>query len=119
MLSQVQSQRLCVFVVWEPVIVSDVGPPPTSVLSLVLDPRAVQFWDASRSLSKSMVAARENTWLVPEGEPPPSPGMIIWDFVAVFPPGAFWRSHEPPTSHCDPVVDCIEKIRTDVLARVQ
>lgn len=119
MLSRVQSQQLRVFIVWEPVIVSDLGPPTSSVLARVSDPRAVQFWDESRALSKSMVATRENTWLVPEGESAPSPGMIIWDFVAVFPPKKAWRSHEAPTSHCDPVVECIEKIRTEVLSRVQ
>ena len=107
MLNQVQSHQLRVFIVWEPVIATDLGPPTSFVLSRVSDPRAVQFWDKSRSLSKSMVAGQENTWHVPQGESPLSPGMIIWDFVAVFPPGAVWRSHEPPTSHCNPVVDCI------------
>lgn len=119
LLNQVQSQKLRVFVIWEPVIASDLGPPTTSVLARVSDARAVQFWDESRSLSKSMVAAREDTWLVPEGESAPSPGMIIWDFVAVFPPGGYWRSHLIPTSHCDPVVECIEKVSTDVRAHAR
>jgi hypothetical protein len=118
MLSQVPDQRLRAFIIWEPVIASDLGPPTSFVLSLVSDPRAVQFWDGSRSLSEFIVTTEENSWLEEPGESP-SPDMIVWDLVAVFSPGMVWRSHEPPTSHCGPVVKCIEEIRADLLAHVK
>jgi len=118
MLSQIPGQRLRAFIIWEPVIASDLGPPTSFVLSRVSDPRAMQFWDGSGSLSESMVAAEDNSWLVEPGESP-SPDMIVWDLVAVFPPGMIWRSHESPSSHCGPVVRCIEEIREDLLAHAK
>jgi len=117
MLSQIPGQRLRAFIIWEPVIASDLGPPISFVLARVSDPRAVQFWDEGREISKSMVANQGNTWLEPQGDSPSS-DMIVWDLVAVFPPGMVWRS-QAPTSHCGPVVKCIEEIRRDLLAHVQ
>jgi hypothetical protein len=117
-LSDIPGQRLRAFIVWEPVIASDLGPPTSFVLSRVSDPRSVQFWDGGRSLSESLVATADNSWLVEPGEHP-SPDMIVWDIVAVYPPGVVWRSLEAPVSHCGPVVRCIEEIRAGVLAHVK
>ena len=117
-LNDVPNPQVRLFIVWEPVIVSDLWPPTSFVLSRVTDRRAMQFWDGSTSLSRSMLAAEENSWLLPQGESP-SPDMIVWDFVAVFPPGPTWGSQEPPSSHCEPVVHCIEEIRKDLLAQVK
>ena len=57
LLDRIDRPDLRVFVVWEPVIVTDIGPPLTRVLALVRDRRAVQFWDPTHAVSRSMKAA--------------------------------------------------------------
>ena len=59
-LAQAKGKDIRVFVVWEPVIVSDVAPPINRVLSRIPDPRVTQYYDKSRLLSRLLVkTARE------------------------------------------------------------
>jgi len=114
LLREVPESRLSVLIVWEPVILSDQGPPLSSTLSLVSDGRAAQFWDESRSLSRSMVRSAI------EAPSPSAPGdsirpdTIVWDFVAVFAPGAIWGPSPRPLFHGGPVVDVIEEVRASL-----
>ncbi|TMA25612.1 MAG: hypothetical protein E6J78_16800 [Deltaproteobacteria bacterium] len=85
------------WVVWEPVLTTDFGPPTASTSSRVT--RASQLWDAHRALSDEL---RKKPWSDPDGE-------IVWDFVAVFPPGARWG--DAPSFHGGPVVRVAEGLR--------
>ena len=115
-LKQAQGLSIRLLIVWEPVLWSDLGPPTASVLSLVPDERAVQFWDKNRLLSESMVrAALEDPSLLATGDAV-TPEMIVWDFVAVYPPGAVWGKHPRPSYYGGPVVDVIDQVRSRLSA---
>lgn len=82
------------FVVWEPVIPTDWSPPSTLVLERIPDPRVRQYWDAKRTLSRLM------------GEDPGNRKTIVWDYVALYPPGARWTDKPPQPSYSGrPVVE--------------
>jgi hypothetical protein len=94
-----------VFVVWEPVIATDVAPPTTGTLARVHDGRAAQYWDHDRALSaeivRSVLADPGRYRLDGELET----GSIVWDTVAVFPPSLRWESAFPvPSYYGFPVV---------------
>ena len=71
-----------VFVVWEPVLATDWMAPSTATLGRVPDAGVQQYWDNDRLLSKAM------------GEQDRS--SIVWDRVAVYPPGFMWGEGAPP-----------------------
>jgi hypothetical protein len=104
-LDDLPGARVRTFVVWEPVIWSDIGPPTSSVLALVRDRAAAQYWDAGLALSREIVrsinrAPREYGFdeALPES-------FIVWDVAAVFAPGIEWDGEFPaPTFHAGPVV---------------
>jgi len=58
------------------------------VLARVYDPRAVQFWDRRRLLSKTLGGPAH----LPRGDQLNEIGFqmknVIWDFVAIYPPGS-------------------------------
>jgi len=111
-LAEARDPGISVLVVWEPVISSDLGPPISSVLSLVSDRRALQFWDEDRSLSAAMVrSAMADPSLVASGDPV-TPDTIVWDFVAIYPPGAIWGSNPRPVYSGGPVVDLLDEVRS-------
>jgi len=98
--------RVHVLVVWEPVIATDVAPPTTGTLARIHDRRAVQYWDHDRALSadivQSVMAAPSRYDLADEL----FADSIVWDTVAVFPPGVRWDGDFPvPTYYGFPVVD--------------
>ncbi|MBI4907767.1 MAG: hypothetical protein HY820_29355 [Acidobacteria bacterium] len=65
-------------------IATDYGTPSGGVLGIIGDARAVQFWDPTRTLSKSM------------GEEPGREQSIVWDWVALYAPGVRWDQKPPP-----------------------
>jgi len=92
---------LSVFVVWEPVIWSDLTPPLTSVLMHVSDRRAAQFWDRERLVSAGLLRVIEAD----------EDDSVVWDCVAIYPPGARWGDDPPAPSFIDcPVVEVIEEV---------
>lgn len=108
-----------VFVVWEPVIATDVAPPTTSTLRRIHDCRAAQFWDHDRVLSKvivrSVLAAPDRYGLADEVYE----DSIVWDTVALFPPGLRWEADFPvPTYYGFPVVEAAAGL-SDSLARAR
>ena len=101
-----------VFVVWEPVIATDVAPPTTGTLSRIHDRRAIQFWDHDRALSAdivgSVMAAPDRYGLSSEFDE----SAIVWDTVALFPPDARWdRDFPVPTYYGSPVVEAAGGLR--------
>jgi hypothetical protein len=79
-----------VLVVWEPVLITDrAGPRPAS-RARVTDRRAMQYWDEHHYLSEQYggpksVAGFEGAKILFEMK------KVVWDYVAVYPPGGKWR----------------------------
>ena len=95
--------RLRVLVVWEPVLPTDWAAPTTAVLARVADRRALQFWDKGRLVSEKILAS---------GFPNPLDGPVVWDFVALYPPGVRWDgSFPPPRFSGAPVVRVMKGLR--------
>jgi hypothetical protein len=91
-----------VFVVWEPVLATDWMAPSTATLRRVPDIQAQQYWDKGRLLSKAM------------GEQDKS--SIVWDQVAVYPPGLTWGEGALPQASFEegPVVRVVPAFRAAV-----
>ena len=106
-----------VLVVWEPVIATDLGPPPPWVLSEVRDVRAAQFWDRRRVLSDALSAGAKSDPSGPLSAASKEIGPVIWDYIAFFPPGVKWETSAPsPTTWYFPVVHHMDEVRADLAA---
>ena len=116
MLNKIADPPITVLIVWEPVVWTDLSAPTTSVMSLVFDTRAAQFWDEHRSLSEFMVrSAIDDPSLMAPGESI-YPDTIVWDFIAIFPPGAIWDSLPRPVYYGGPVVDVLDEVQSRLTA---
>lgn len=92
-----------VFVIWEPVLFTDWHAPGAGAVSRVPDARVTQFWDARRALSQTI-----------------RPDHIVWDYVALFPPGARWADTFPtPQFSGAPVVRVIGDFRAHLTAALR
>jgi hypothetical protein len=90
-----------VFVIWEPVLPSDLFAPSTSSLKRISDQRVSQYWDKPRLVSHSMGETDHNS--------------IVWDYVAVYELGKLWDKARPEPAYSDnPVVDVIDETRTAI-----
>lgn len=102
------------FVVWEPVLRTDLTAPATKKLSIVADPRVAQFWDPDRVLSTELVQnalARPERYPLPRDVPPVTVDTIAWDVLLLFPPGATWSDGPPgPMMLGAPVVDAVSAL---------
>ena len=83
------------FVVWEPVLQTDWMRPSTATLKRVSDPRARQYWDKDRLLSKALGETDRHS--------------IVWDQVIVYGRGSVWSAAAPPKPvvQVGPVVDVV------------
>jgi len=112
-LEEERDRGIRAFVVWEPVLWTDLGPPSTRRLASVSDTRATQYWDAKHLVSNWVIssawAAKEE--LFAQGEQ--SSGKVIaWDLILLFPPGSCGGGALPePVFHGDPVVTRITEAR--------
>jgi hypothetical protein len=87
------------FVIWEPVLPTDWAPPSTTSLSRISDTRAAQFWDRGRLISHLMGEHDRRS--------------VVWDYIAVYPPGALWQEGPPPPLYRgNPVVRVTDPART-------
>ena len=88
-----------IFVVWEPVLITDWSIPSTATLSRVSYPRAAQFWDKDRLISHSMGEHDRHS--------------IVWDHVAIYSRGAVWGASPPePLYSGGPVIRVIDEARS-------
>ena len=112
-LEEVPRKPLRVFVVWEPVIFTDIAPPIGRVLARVADPRASQYWDKDLLLSREIVRSAQSDPAHSLHSDDLGEGAIVWDFVAVFPSGARWEtaSFPSPDYHGAPVVRATDELR--------
>ena len=100
------------FVVWEPVITTDIAAPTTAKLALIHDARARQYWDRDRALSREIVRsvlANPSRYALHEEL---EPGSVVWDAVILFPANESWTEDLPvPIQHGFPVIDSMDSLR--------
>ena len=102
-----------VFVVWQPMLATDVAPPVTAVLRRVSDARARQYWDPNHLLARQLAADARRPQ--PEPECCERSG-ILWDLAAVYPAGSRWEERLPPATFFNgPVADVADAIGAAVL----
>ncbi|HUQ91569.1 MAG TPA: hypothetical protein VM120_07795 [Bryobacteraceae bacterium] len=90
---------------WERVLPTDWSRPSTAVLSRIADSRSTQFWDSGRLLSQRL------------GEKKGERGSIVWDWIAIYPPGVTWGANPPqPAYQGRPVEDVAEEFRRSLAA---
>ena len=96
-LHQEAGKDIRVFVVWEPVLVTDWRAPSTATLRRISDGRARQYWDNGRLLSKAMGETGKSS--------------IVWDQVIVYGRGVIWSEAAPPKAvvKAGPVVDVVDQ----------
>ena len=98
-----------VFMVWEPILPTDFGPPTTSVLGRATDRRVQQYWDPGHVVATQMATDAR----------PPQPTQEccvraghLWDLAAVYPKGARWDDRMPTATAFDgPVVNVTDAIK--------
>jgi hypothetical protein len=94
LLREINSQDVRVFVIWEPVLPTDFVAPSTAALARIPDVRAAQYWDSKRTLSHLLGEHNRST--------------VVWDYIAVYAPGAQWQDALPKPVYSDnPVRDVI------------
>ena len=94
LLNEISGKDVRVFVVWEPVLATDLTAPSTASLARVPDLRVTQYWDHERALSHLMGEHNRAT--------------VVWDYIAVYEPGIIWREAPPKPVYSDhPVRDVI------------
>ena len=87
--------HLRVFVVWEPVLATDLTAPSTITLRRMQDTRVKQYWDPNRVLSHALGEHDRRS--------------VIWDYIAVYKPEQIWTEAPPqPEFTGRPVVRFIE-----------
>lgn len=104
-------------VIWEPVIISDRHPPGRSVTQPIATLTAQRFWDGDLLASKSVVrTALKHPERLPEGMHVDE-SFIVWDVVALWPPGARWENDMPlPEWFGSTVVDAEAELATRLSA---
>jgi hypothetical protein len=101
LLDEQHGSNVRVYVIWEPVLPSDLFAPSTFSLKRISDPRVSQYWDKPRLVSHSMGETDHNS--------------IVWDYVAVYEPGKLWDKAPPEAAYNgNPVVDVIDETRTAI-----
>jgi hypothetical protein len=78
------------FVVWEPVLDSDVRPPRDTDMRRVRDARAKQFWDPELRVSKAFQQMLARHQVQVTGKRSLVDGEVVWDVIGIFPPGRQW-----------------------------
>ena len=97
-MQEIQGKRVRVFVVWEPVLPTDFFPPSSASMKRIADSRAAQFWDKGRLVSKAMGEHDGDS--------------IVWDHIAIYPPGARWNWPAPKPLYAEsPIIDVVEETR--------
>ena len=79
-------------------LATDWGRPNTATLKRISDVRASQFWDQGRLISH-LIGPHDRR-------------NVIWDYIAVYAPGAVWDKRPPePLYAGGPVVRVLEPVR--------
>ncbi len=89
MLKKHTGSRVTVFAVWEPILMTDMQRPGTSIMARIGDPRVRQFWDPDHAVAAAMKAGLKTRPDCCESDG------VLWDLAAVYAPGALWRDTLP------------------------
>jgi hypothetical protein len=101
LLREFNSKDVRVFVIWEPVLVTDFTAPSTAALARIPDLRVSQYWDRKRALSH-LLGERDRS-------------NVVWDYFAVYAPGPLWQDAPPKPVYSDhPVRDVISGARNAI-----
>ena len=82
--------KVKVFVIWEPIIFSDLTLPTDSVLTRLADTRAAQYYDGKHLVSKALQAQMLAHGVT--GQDYFVKDEYVWDAAAVYPPGVRWEN---------------------------
>jgi hypothetical protein len=110
LLSEFPQDPLRAFVVWSPVLKTDIAPPGPDVLAQIADERAEQFWDPKRLVPDQVsagaaVGIKAFRIFYRKRRTP-------YDLVAVYRPATRWEETIPAPIYCgNPVVSSIDKLR--------
>jgi hypothetical protein len=101
-----------VYVVWFPVVKSDLGPPSAAARAPLRDPRVLEFWDPDRRVSPRMID-RALKLARAKGETPDfDEGAIAWDVIAFLPEATVWEEPFPTPLWTDaPVEQAIPRVK--------
>jgi len=103
-LKQLPQRDVKAFLIWEPVMSTDTEGPSAETLARASDPRVRHFWDPQLRLAsywQPILKAERSPTL---GKQTLVTGKVLWDFVAVYPPGVQWEAQIPaPTFKAAPV----------------
>ena len=108
------NDRIRVFAVWQPMLVTDWTAPARSVLKRLSDRRVQQYWDPNHVLATQMMNDAR--------APQPVQDCclrsgILWDLAALYPPGATWSDKLPSAVVFNgPVVDVISEVESALAA---
>ena len=106
LLSEQRDPRIRVFVVWEPVLPTDLGAPSTMTLRRASDLRVSQYWDKEHLVSR-LLGERDRS-------------SVVWDYVAVYQPEKRWDQAPPePASSSVPVIRAIGGTRDEIQRLLQ
>jgi hypothetical protein len=98
LLEQQHDSRIRVFVIWEPVLTTDLGAPSTMTLKRLSDVRVSQYWDKEHLVSQALGERDRES--------------VVWDYVAVYEPGRLWNQVPPEPAYSSvPVVRAIDGTR--------
>ena len=101
LLGEINSKSVQAFVIWEPVLPTDLVPPSTAALARIPDVRAAQYWDRKRELSHLLGEHNRPT--------------VVWDYIAVYAPGTLWQDAPPKPVYSDsPVRDVINGAKESI-----
>jgi hypothetical protein len=118
MLATFPEARVRVFVVWEPVILTDMAPPTSSVLGKFRDTRGAQFWDPKRVVSDALIqTARAHPERIRTETEMPS---VVWDAVLIYSSDTRWGEQIPiPVYYGGPVEAVIEEAKQALSAELR
>jgi hypothetical protein len=107
-LKKQDASRIRVFTVWEKVLRSDGEPPLAQTLARVSTPRAIQFWDPERAVSKQAYGEKDED-------------SIVWDCVYLYPPFTPWTGARAPGHNftARPVVDKMDRFEQALAAALR
>lgn len=120
-LDEERGSEIRAFVVWEPVLWTDLGPPSTKKLASISDARVAQYWDPQHLVSNWVISS---PWVAKDGiftQGEKSSGKVVaWDLILLFPRGSCGSGALPePVFHGDPVVTRITEAREHIRALVR
>lgn len=96
-------------------LLTDWRAPGAAAVSRVPDLRVAQFWDPQHALSAEIRRAANTSPRAILGEHRLHAG-VVWDFVALYPPGVQWRDAWPAARFAGaPVVRVIDELKRYLL----